>query len=363
MNLAAEPVFRRITGWPPISRTKCAAFLVVLLLASSFCGCSKPQTEGVQEIWRFAIEETQGSVQDTYAKRFEELIEERTDGEVDVVVYPYGTLGTSDHILEQLHNGTLDFAMSSPGHLGKFIPEVQVFLLHFLMSDDEAVNVCALQKSEVRAFLDKLYLEKGLRFLSAISEGAMAWTTREAVRTPDDFDGMKFRVMTSPLLIAAYEAYGASPTPLPYSEVYSALQLRMIDGQVNPVFAIEEMSFYEVTDWLIFPGHAYFVTTVAGSPKFFEGLSPSRRELVEHVIKQLQGEIETIQQRFNRKRLESIEERKPEMNVVRLDEAQRARFREAAAPMRKKFIELAGERGGQLLRTLRTAVTECAARN
>ena len=54
--------------------------------------------------------------------------------------------------------------------------------------------------------------------------------------------------MTSPLLWRAYDAYGASPTPLPYSEVYSGLQLHMIDGQVNPIFAIEEMSFYEVTD-------------------------------------------------------------------------------------------------------------------
>lgn len=334
------------------------ALLGVTLLLG---GCRDTRRQGDAEIWRFAIEETQGSVQDAYATRFEELIEERTDGEIDVVVYPYGSLGTSDHILEQLHNGTLDFAMASPGHLGKLIPEVQVFLLHFLMSDDEEANVCALRRLEVRAALQMLYAEKGLRFLSAFSEGAMAWTTREPVRSPQDFQGVKFRVMTSPLLIAAYGAYGASPTPLPYSEVYSALQLRMIDGQVNPVFAIEEMSFYEVTDWLIFPRHAYFVTTVAGSPQMFRGLSPERRALVEDVIDQLQGEIETIQQRFNRERLESIQERKPELNVLRLDGAQRSAFRQAAAPMHEAYIELSGERGAQLLETLRKAVKDCEA--
>ncbi len=355
-------MFRLITYLQHIVRTTGAITLLASLSLSVLLGgCApSPSAEDV-EIWRFAIEETQGSVQDAYAKRFEELIEERTDGQIDVVVYPYGSLGTSDHILEQLHNGTIDFAMSSPGHLGKLIPEVQVFLLHFLMSEDQAANVCALRQPEVRAALDELYAEKGLRFLSAISEGAMAWTTREAVRTPDDFEGMKFRVMTSPLLIAAYEAYGASPTPLPYSEVYSALQLRMIDGQVNPVFAIEEMSFYEVTDWLIFPGHAYFITTVAGSPSLFEELSPARRAMVEDVIDQLQGEIEAIQQRFNRERLERIRERKPDLNILHLDEAERARFRRAAAPMREEYVELAGERGQQLLETLRSAVSDCEA--
>lgn len=333
--------------------------LLCVLLALALSGCNTPNATKKREVWRFAIEETPGSVQDAYAKRFRELVEERTNGEVKVIIYPYGALGTSDHILEQLHNGTLDFAMASPGHLGKLIPEVQVFLLHFVMSNDERANICALKRPEVRSALDELYMEKGLRFLSAFSEGAMAWTTRKPVRVPEDFDGLKFRVMTSPLLIAAYEGYGASPTPLPYSEVYSALQLRMIDGQVNPVFAIEEMSFYEVTDWLIFPQHAYFVTTVAGSPRLLERLSAKRRAVVEDVVDQLQGEIETIQQRFNRQRLDTIKERKPDMNILRLDDAQRARFREAAAPIRDRYVQLAGERGQRMLQVLSAAVAHC----
>ncbi|MGR9109111.1 MAG: TRAP transporter substrate-binding protein DctP, partial [Gammaproteobacteria bacterium] len=162
------------------------------------------------------------------------------------------------------------------------------------------------------------------------------------VRRPEDFAGIRFRVMTAPLLIATYEQYGASPTPLPYAEVYSALQLRMIDGQENPVFAIEEMSFYEITDYLIFPRHAEFITTVAANARFFEGLEVGRRRLVEQVIDQLQSEIDEVQRRYNRQRLE--------------------RIRELSREIRSRYVESAGARGKRLLALIETAIERAEVR-
>lgn len=329
--------------------------LLTILFALALLGCGGA-SEREREIWRFAIEETQGSVQDAYAQRFAAKIEERTHGEVDVIVYPYGTLGTSSHITEQLHNGTIELAMASPGHLGNLIPEVQAFLLHFVLGPDERVNAEALRDPELRRYLNELYEEKGLAFLTAFAEGAQVWSTQEEVRRPEDFGGMRFRVMPSPLLVASYAAYGASPTPLPYSEIYSGLQLRMIEGQVNPIFAIEEMSFYEVTDWLIFPRHAEFITTVAANPRWLEGLSPERRRLVEDVVRELQTEIYVVQSRFNRERLEMILERRPEMNVVHLTDEERARFQERAEAIHARYIAMNGARGERLLEILDAAV-------
>lgn len=323
--------------------------LTLLLVA-----CTPP--EGSPEIWRFAIEETSGSVQDRYAQRFAEMVHERTDGEVRVIVYPYGALGTSDHLTEQLHNGTIELAMSSPGHLGKLIPEVQVFLLHYVLSADPAVNARALRDPELRGALDSLYSEKGLSFLTAFGEGQMVWTTLEEVRSPADFDGVRMRVMTSPLLLASYEAYGASPTPLPYAEVYSGLQLRMIDGQVNPLFAIEEMSFYEVTNVLTFPGHAEFVTTVAANPGFLHGLPDERRQMLEDIVDELQLEIDRVQREENEARLDAMLERRPELEVVRLDEAERAAFEERAGVVREQYVDDVGPRGAALLSTFEAAI-------
>lgn len=333
-----------------------------LFLALAFgwlAGCHDVPTGRDVAIWRFAIEESSGSVQDAYAQRFKQLVEARTNGEVRVVVYPYGALGTSDHILEQLHNGTVDLAMSSPGHLGKLIPEVQVFLLHYALDADAQVNRCALSDAAVHNALDSLYRAKGIRFLSVFSEGFMVWTTQRPVRAPSDFAAMKFRVMTSPLLIAAYKAYGAHPTPLPYGEVYSGLQLHMIDGQVNPVFAIEEMSFYEVTNWMIFPGHAPFITTVAGSPEFLSELDPERRRLVSEIIAELHPYVAGVERELNHERLDVIHKRKPKLQMLTLDAAERAAFARAAAPVRETFVQLAGPRGEELLSLLEGAVERC----
>jgi len=321
-------------------------------------GCTDPTPDTPQtgEVWRFAIEETGGSVQDAYAQRFAELVEAETQGAVQVVIYPYGTLGTSDQVTEQIHMGTLQLAMASPGHLGTLIPEVQAFLLHFVLSEDEEVNHRALRDPELTTLLETLYAEKGLQYLAAFSEGWMVWTTRKPVHEPADFDGVKMRVMTSPLLLAAYEAYGADATPLPYAEVYSGLQLRMIDGQVNPIFAIEEMSFYEVTDYLVFPNHAQFYTTVVTNPEFYRGLSQERRELLDRTIGALHQEIFTIQRAYNEERLKKMLERRPELNIIRLDATERARFAARSSEIERAYVALAGPRGEQLLATLRAAV-------
>ena len=336
------------------TRFAASALLPCALLVSS-CG-AVPGKAGEPEIWRFAIEESVGSVQDAYAQAFKARIEEKSGESVSVSVYPYGTLGTSDHVTEQLAMGTVQFAMASPGHLGKLIPEVQVFLLHFLLTEDEALNEKILGDPEVLAAFDELYREKGLSLLSIFSEGWMVWTTRKPVRTPEDFAGVKIRTMTSPLLLAAYEAYGASPTPLPYGEVYSALQLNMIDAQVNPVFAIQEMSFYEVVDYLIFANHAPFIATAVANAEFLEGLTPTRRAMVLETIAELRPQVLDIQQRFNAERLELMRKKKPDLQIVAdLSAEERAAFRTASRPVVDRYLALAGPRGQAMLDVLRAA--------
>ena len=103
---------------------------------------------------------------------------------------------------------------------------------------------------------------------------------------------------------------------MPYSEVYSGLQLNMIDGQVNPIFAIERQKFHEVTDWLIFPGHTSFVTTAAANSRFLESLPQRQRDLVSTVIAELDPWIFTIQTELESLRLadilrDSLRQRRP----------------------------------------------------
>lgn len=345
----------------PRQGVHCLLLIVVAGLLCFVQGCGNAHDDVKKaDLWRFAIEEPVGSVQDAYAQEFKKRIEDKTKGRIKVRVYPYGTLGTSDQTTELVAMGAVDIATASPGHLGKLIPEVQALLLHFIFTDDEAVNRVALNDPALLALLSSLYEEKRFRLLSIFSEGWMAWTTKRPVQTLEDFKGLKMRVMTSPLLLAAYEAYGAAPTPLPYGEVYGALQLNMIDAQVNPLFAIEEMSFYEVTSNLIFAHQAPFVTTLTTSTAFYQQLSEDDRALLTATVAELVPYIDELQRRYNNERLEKIRKKKPSLKISDFPPDQVARLRDAAQVVRQRFLDLAPRKGAEVLATLQDAVARAA---
>lgn len=318
-----------------------------LLAALTVCTAHAAEYE-----WRFALEEIEGSVQDHYAQRFAELVEKRTDGRVKIDVYPYGALGTSTQLTELVQTGAVEFAFASPGHLGSVVPEAQVLLLHYLFPADERVVHRVLSTSTaLNDTLAKAYRERQLELLAVIPEGWMVWTADKPLRRPSDFEGLKIRTMVSPLLLKAYEAYGANPTAMPYSQVYSALQLNMIDAEVNPVFAIEEMSFYEQQSYMTFGYHLPFVTSLVTNPEFFSDLPEGLRETIRGVKRDLDDYIFDKQRELNRKRLQIIKD-SGKTTVVRLDADERAAFRKVSLPVRDEFVKATGERGERILDTL-----------
>ncbi len=225
-----------------------------------------------------------------------------------------------------------------------------------MFSDDEIVNKEILAgNQELHDTLNAAYNEIGLELLAMFQEGWMAWTANKPLATPDDFNGLKIRTMNSPLLIKAYELYGANPTTMAYSEVYSGLQLNMIDAQVNPVFAIEEMSFYEVQSHMTRANHLPFIATVITSPEFFSSLSAGDREMVKAIKLELDEHIFDFQRELNEKRLDAIREAGG-TEIIDLDEAQRDVFREASLPIRDAYREAAGERGSKALQIVLDAV-------
>lgn len=311
--------------------------------------------------WRFALEEIQGSVQDLYARRFAEIVERETGGEVSIDVYPYGSLGTSAQLTELVRSGAVQFAFASPGHLGSVIPEVQVFSIHYLFpKDEELIHRTLSDSPTLFGPLARAYEEKGLKMLALIPEGWMVWTADKPIRKPADFKGVKIRTMVSPLLLKAYKAYGANPTPMPYSEVYSGLQLNMIDAQVNPVFAIEEMAFHEQQENMIFGYHLPFVASLVINPEFFDSLPADRQRALMTAKRELDDYIFEKQDELNRERLEKIE-KEGGTEVIRLNDAQIAEFRKAASAMPEEYVKLVCksgdkqcERGKAILEGLRS---------
>jgi tripartite ATP-independent transporter DctP family solute receptor len=315
-----------------------------------------PATVGAAE-WKFALEEAIHEVQGVYATKFKEVVEAESDGEITVTIYPYGSLGESAELTELTQAGVLQLANASPGFTGSIIPEVQVFSVPYLLPEDDAVLNEFFRNSQlVREGFDPLFEEQGLAVVDFYPEGEFVMTTKEPVNAKEDLEGVKFRVMTSPLLVATYDAFGATPTPLPWGEVYSSLQLNMIGGQENPMFFVESTKMYEVTDYIVFTGHNTYTTTIVGNLSWYEGLSDDEREILRTAQAAAFEHIVEYQETLAEDSLDKILEAKPEMEVIRLDDAQREPFRRAAEAVEAEYVEMAGGQAAEILEQFKADV-------
>jgi TRAP-type C4-dicarboxylate transport system substrate-binding protein len=180
-------------------------------------------------------------------------------------------------------------------------------------------------------------------------EGEVCMTTQEPVMGPADLNEVKFRVMTNPLLVRSYEAFGAVPTPLPWGEVYGALQTGIIQGQENPGFFLESTKIYEVTDVITCIGHNNFTTAVMANGAFYDGLSEEDQQLVQNAIEVAFNHIVEYQASLHEEALANIQEAKPEMVVNVLSAEERSPFEEAATTVEAAFIEMTGDSGQKIL--------------
>jgi TRAP-type transport system periplasmic protein len=300
------------------------------------------------DTWKYAFEESMTEVQGVYANKFKEEIEKNSDHKIQL--YPYGTLGESADLMEQTQAGILQFVDQSPGFTGALIPEAQVFFVPYLLPTDQAHLARFFRESKaINEDFKKLYADKGLSLLQMFPEGEVAMTTKEPVKTCSDLDEVKFRVMTNPLLVEAYKAFGATPTPLPWGEVYGSLQTNIIQGQENPTFYLYSTKLYEVTEHITYTGHSNFTTAVMANKEFFDGLSDADKKIVEDAASAAFEHIVVYQEGLAQEELAKIKKAKPSMTVTVLTEEQRSCFKEAAVEVEAKFIEMTGDSGKAIL--------------
>ena len=300
------------------------------------------------QTWRYAFEEAIDEVQGVFAQQFKEHVEANSDHTVQL--FPFGTLGESDDIMEQTQAGILQFVNQSPGFTGALIPEAQVFFVPYLLpQDQDALNAFFRESVAINEMFPELYAAHGLTLLTMYPEGEVVMTTKNPVRSPADLNEQNFRVMTNPLLVESYRAFGAVPTPLPWGEVYGGLQTNMIQGQENPMFFVESTRMYEVTDYITFTGHNNFTTAFMANSDFFDGLSEADQALVRDAVAVAFDYILDYQDGLTERALDAIKESKPEINVVVLSDEERQPFMDAAERVEAEFIRMTGERGQQIL--------------
>lgn len=309
-------------------------------------------TAVVADEWRYAMEEGLTDPQGMYALKFKEEIEKNSDHTIRI--YPVGTLGESADAMEQAQAGLLQFIDQSPGFTGAMIPEAEAFLVPYSQpTDPKEVFHFFKEGKAVNEMFHEIYREQGLELLSIFPEGEMVVTTQKEFRTPEEMEGMKIRTMTSPLLLATYEAFGASPIAMAWGELVGALKTGMVDGQENPIIWVEAYGLDNLTKVGTYTGHGQYTTAVMANGDFYDGLSDADKKLVQDASAAALDYILEEAVKLDETGLGKVEETNPDWKIVRLTEQEQAAFKERAKAVEKKFIERAGPRGAKILEQMK----------
>ncbi|RBP96072.1 C4-dicarboxylate-binding protein DctP [Cytobacillus firmus] len=264
--------------------------ICILMLAMFTAGCgNSAATEGSgkaeekeEYVIKFAHVVSASTAKGKAAEKFKELLEERTDGQIKVEVFPDSQLGADREITEQMQSGTIQMNAPFTGVLPAFVKQFEVFDLPYLFKDREHV------KSAVNGKVGEIFnqhLEKqGLRALGYWDGGFKHLTnSKHTIQKPDDLDGLKMRVSQSPLLISQFQAMGAGGVSIDFAELYTALQTKTVDGQENPLSNIVSKKFYEVQDYLTLSSHGYMAYPLLMSEQFYQKLPADLQKAVDEV--------------------------------------------------------------------------------
>ena len=191
---------------------------------------------------RFGYETSQTDSQHIAAKKFNELLQEKTKGELKLKLFPDSTLGNAQAMISGVRGGTIDMEMSGSNNFTGLSPVINLLDVPFL-------------------FRDTAHAHKTL-------DGKVGDDLKVSLK------GLKIRTNNSPMNIAAFKVFGANPIPMPFAEVYTGLETRTIDAQEHPINVVWSAKFYEVQKYLSLTHHAYSPLLVVINKAKFDGLTP-----------------------------------------------------------------------------------------
>ncbi len=249
--------------------TVIAVFATVALVAGG-------QKEHVYEVG-FGHGFMPDSVHHTAALAFKEEVESKSNGRVKISIFHSGQLGSAREMFEGLQMGSLDITLVPTARISGFAPQLQIFDLPFLFPSAEVRNTI-LDGPIGQELLDTLKNQQvvGIGFYD---DGYKQITGNKPLIAPADFKGLKFRTMESAIIMEQYRALGADPVPIDYAEVYSALQMGVVDGHENPIVLISDMKFHEVQQYIMISNHAFLGGVLLYASSWFSKLPEDLQQI------------------------------------------------------------------------------------
>ena len=268
------------------------------------------------------------------ARKFAELIKERTGGRIDIKVYPAGQLGKGEReITEAVQQGAVEMLITSTGPMGGFSPSINILDFPFLFRDFNHVDLVMdgaigrkllndFEKANIKALA---FWENGFRHLT---------NNKRAIKKAEDGKGLKIRTMENKVHLAAWKAAGYNPTPMAWGEVFTALQQGVIDGQENPIAIIASNKLWDAGQkFFSFTAHVYSPSPLLMTKKKFDGMPKEDQEL----FLKTALEVAKFQRKINRDAEENSMKEMASKGVTVVRDVDRESFKKAMAPVFDQF--------------------------
>ncbi len=311
-----------------------------LLVAAALMSALAAVPASAQKVLKVGIGLSDDHPQGLAVKKFGEILSQKTGGKLTAKLYASGALGNDVTMISSLRGGTQEMVVPDSSTLVSLIKDFGVINLPLVIQNEKEADALLdgpfgqklLEKLPEKGLIGLAFWENGFRHVS---------NSRKPINKADDFAGLKLRVIQNPLFIDTFNTLGANATPMPFTELYSAMEQKAVDGQENPLATILASKFYEVQKYTVLDKHIYSAWVLLLSKKTWDGFTADEKKAVQEAAREA-----TV---FERKTIRAFSEqalaelKKQGMQVTELPPAEQARMKEKLQPVVAKFSKEFGE--------------------
>ena len=274
------------------------------------------------------------------AKKFKQIVEEKSGGKIKVDLYFDNQLGDDKKMAEALKGGIQELTVISTSPLVGEVKEVGIFDFPFIFNNDKEADTVldgpvgkqVLDKLPAHGWVGLAYWENGFRDLT---------NSKHAVATMEDMKGLKLRTMQNQVHLDVFKALGANPTPMAFTELFTALESKAIDGQENPLATIESNKFNEVQTYLSLTHHVYTPFIFLAGKKFWDQISDDEKKLIQEAAVEAGKYERTVNRDQTAKTLENLKAKG--MKVTEISDQEKVKIQETVKPVVDKYSKQFGE--------------------
>ncbi|KQB53524.1 ABC transporter substrate-binding protein [Pseudomonas endophytica] len=304
--------------------------MIALLLASSMSFAADYNARTI----KFAATSPKGTPPAIGMELFAKKVNERSGGKIKVRTFPNGVLGGDVQVLSSLQGGVVEMMTWNAGLMLNHVTDFGILDFPFIYTDTAKVD--AMLDGDVGKMLTDQLPEKKLVGLAFWELGERNLTNNvRPVQTLEDFAGLKIRAQQSPLFLEVWSALGANPTPLPFTEVHTALETHTVDGQENPAALILASKFNEVQKYLSLTRHNYNPQIVLIGKSFWDTLNEDEKALLTEVAQEVRIEQRQISRAADSKAIADLESSGMKVNEIPAEEL--VRIQQKVSPVVDKY--------------------------